>query len=609
MPVSPTYPGVYIEEIPSGVHTIIGVATSITAFLGRTQWGPVNLARTLTSFADFERTFGGLDPGYPLGYAVLDFFDNGGSEAVVVRLFSDAGAAAGHAVAKAAADSADPDPLKVAAAARAKAGDYTHDPAKTIADGVAKAAEVAAGAAGATPDSVKKAAGTKADETTDSSTAGAAPNANLKLAAMGPGTWGNQLYLSCDTEGITDDVAGRYSLDKDLLFNVSLYNNRARVAVEKLKTQPPDERISNVSIWTDAGARRIDRILAQFSDSATFAGTLVAKQDATAAKAVVGAGNPVAFQGGADSAVLSDPTVYLGDQVHKTGIHALDDVDLFNILCLPPDQRGGDTPQSVYDQALTYCQGHRAILIVDPPISWSNRVALLSNPADKLSNDINLTGEKARNAFLYYPRVQMPDVMRAGQVDTFPACGIIAGVFARTDAQRGVWVAPAGLDASLGGVTLEVKLADRENGILNPLAINCLRVFPLAGRVLWGARTLRGADQLADEYKYLPIRRTALYIEESLFRGTQWVVFQPNDEPLWGQIRLNVGAFMNDLFRKGAFQGSRPQDAYFVRCDHTTTTQNDIDRGIVNIVVGFAPLKPAEFVIIQLQQIAGQIQV
>jgi phage tail sheath protein FI len=126
--------------------------------------------------------------------------------------------------------------------------------------------------------------------------------------------------------------------------------------------------------------------------------------------------------------------------------------------------------------------------------------------------------------------------------------------------------------------------------------------------VVWGARTLRGADQLADEWKYVPVRRTALFIEESLYRGTQWIVFEPNDEPLWAQIRLNVGAFMNSLFRQGAFQGITPKDAYFVKCDKETTTQNDIDRGIVNIIVGFAPLKPAEFVVIKLQQIAGQIQ-
>lgn len=179
---------------------------------------------------------------------------------------------------------------------------------------------------------------------------------------------------------------------------------------------------------------------------------------------------------------------------------------------------------------------------------------------------------------------------------------------ARTDTTRGVWKALAGLDATLNGIQgLEVNLNDAENGLLNPLGINCLRFFPVAGHVVWGARTLRGADQLADEYKYIPVRRLALYIEESLYRGLQWVVFEPNDEPLWAQIRLNVGAFMNNLFRQGAFQGKTPREAYFVKCDKETTTQNDINLGIVNIVVGFAPLKPAEFVIVKIQQMAGQI--
>ena len=178
----------------------------------------------------------------------------------------------------------------------------------------------------------------------------------------------------------------------------------------------------------------------------------------------------------------------------------------------------------------------------------------------------------------------------------------------RTDEQRGVWKAPAGIDASLNGIQgLQVNLSDPENGQLNPLGLNCLRSFPVYGRVVWGARTLRGADQLADEYKYLPIRRLLLFLEESLYRGTQWVVFEPNDEPLWAQIRLNIGAFMNNLFRQGAFQGDTPSKAYFVKCDKETNPQNDIDRGIVNIIVGFAPLKPAEFVIIKFQQIAGDI--
>jgi len=194
-------------------------------------------------------------------------------------------------------------------------------------------------------------------------------------------------------------------------------------------------------------------------------------------------------------------------------------------------------------------------------------------------------------------------------MEEFAPCGAVAGVFARTDTQRGVWKAPAGLDATLVGVPqLSVPLTDPENGELNPLGINCLRAMPAAGRVIWGSRTLQGNDRLASEWKYIPVRRVALYIEESLYRGTQWVVFEPNDEPLWAQIRLNVGAFMHSLFRQGAFQGTTPKEAYFVKCDKETTTQNDIDRGIVNILVGFAPLKPAEFVVIKIQQIAGQIQ-
>jgi uncharacterized protein len=155
-------------------------------------------------------------------------------------------------------------------------------------------------------------------------------------------------------------------------------------------------------------------------------------------------------------------------------------------------------------------------------------------------------------------------------------------------------------------VSLAYTMTDAENGVLNPVAINCLRSLPIYGNVCWGARTLDGADQLASDWKYVPVRRLALYIESSLYQGTQWVVFEPNDEPLWSQIRLNVGTFMQNLFQQGAFQGSTPRSAYFVKCDSDTTTQADIDLGVVNILVGFAPLKPAEFVILQIQQIANQ---
>jgi phage tail sheath protein FI len=216
---------------------------------------------------------------------------------------------------------------------------------------------------------------------------------------------------------------------------------------------------------------------------------------------------------------------------------------------------------------------------------------------------------KSDHAAVYYPWVQIADPLKNGKLRTTPPSGTVAGLYARTDANRGVWKAPAGTEASLGGVqALSHALTDRENGSLNPLGVNCLRLLPVFGAVAWGARTLRGADAMTSEYKYVPVRRLALFIEESLFRGTQWVVFEPNDEPLWAQIRLNLGAFMNGLFRQGAFQGRSTREAYLVKCDRETTTQDDINRGVVNILVAFAPLKPAEFVVIRIQQLAGQIQ-
>jgi phage tail sheath protein FI len=259
----------------------------------------------------------------------------------------------------------------------------------------------------------------------------------------------------------------------------------------------------------------------------------------------------------------------------------------------------------VATQATSLCVARRAFYILDVPQAAGDRDRVPEIQTWLSANN----SLRSRNAALYFPRVDLVDPLNNFQLRPTAPSGTLAGIYARTDANRGVWKAPAGTETSLSGVlSLEYTLTDGENGVLNPLAINCLRNFPVYGPVSWGARTLLGADQLADDYKYIPVRRFALYLEESLYRGTQWVVFEPNDEPLWSQIRLNVGAFLQGLFRQGAFQGTTPQAAYFVKCDDETTTQNDINNGIVNIIVGFAPLKPAEFVIIQIQQIAGQIQ-
>lgn len=286
------------------------------------------------------------------------------------------------------------------------------------------------------------------------------------------------------------------------------------------------------------------------------------------------------------------------------------DVDIFNMLILPR-ARGETTAQADADRdnlwgpASAFCKKRRAFLIVDPQsdgTAWSN-VSLAKAGAEALRSGIQLD-----HAALYWPRVKISDP-RGKQITIDPA-GTLAGVYAATDVKRGVWKAPAGLEASLIGVRgLQYSVTDDENGVTNQTAINTLRTLS-TGAVSWGARTMMGYDGAPDQdWKYVPVRRVALYIEESLYRGLKFAVFEPNAEPLWAQIRLAAGAFMNNLFRQGAFKGLKSSDAYYVACDASTTRQNDINLGIVNVEVGFAPLKPAEFIVLTIKQLAGQIEV
>ncbi len=513
MPVTPTYPGVYVEEVPSGVRTITGVPTSVAAFIGRALRGPTDRPVTITSYADFERVFGGLWVDSTMSYAVRDFYQNSGSQAIIVRIHNGA----------------------VAATITVPAG--------------------------------------------------------LTLRAKSPGTWGEKLRVR--VEHLSDAT----------LYNLRIHDTGTGA----------DERFLNVS--TDSALpRSLDKVLAQ-SELVELPGAPPGARPDKNADVPLGtdpfAGTAPANSftqantDGDDGAALTDAQ-YTGSRSGKTGIYALLRLEneIFNLLCIPPISRTQDVGVgTTLTEALNLCMERRAMLVVDSPSGWNTVAAAAAGIAS-----FGLSGDAARNAAIYFPRVRMVDPLQEGRLDDFAACGIVAGVYARTDRDRGVWKAPAGQEASLNGVAeLSVSLTDPENGQLNPLGLNCLRSFPVVGRVVWGARTLRGADQLASEWKYVPVRRLALFIEESLFRGTQWVVFEPNDEPLWAQIRLNVGAFMQNLFRQGAFQGKTPQEAYFVKCDKETTTQNDINLGIVNIVVGFAPLKPAEFVIIKIQQMAGQV--
>jgi uncharacterized protein len=410
-----------------------------------------------------------------------------------------------------------------------------------------------------------------ADATFGQATAG-----DLTLIASGPGTWAENYRVEVTLR--TDDPT------------------RFRVAVSR---QAPTDRVAQpLEVYENLSLNPNDSryALSVVNELSSLVNAEVAGPNIAALPAT-----PLA--GGADGAALKPNDPAFHDAVNPAaGSGAkdlLDKIDLFNILCIP-----GENDQAFLEGLASFCEGRRAFLIVDSPENTtfqqmsSGGLALL--PA----------GEQVRNAAVYFPYIKLQDPLQQGRLRDFPPCGVVAGIYARTDATRGVWKAPAGIEASVVGARGPSEvLTDGQNGTLNPKAVNCIRAFPIYGTVVWGARTLRGQDEVASEWKYIPVRRTALYIEETLHRALKWVVFEPNDEPLWAQIRLNVGAFMHELFRQGAFQGRTPRDAYFVKCDKETTTQNDINLGIVNILVGFAPLKPAEFVIVKLQQMAGQIDV
>ena len=534
MPVIPTYPGLYIEEVPSGVRPIAGVSTADTAFVDFFRRGEMNKAVRVASFGDFEREFGGLDGRSEASYALQQYFLNGGQVAWVVR----------------------------------------------VAGGTPRAASLTLRTGGATPQDT------------------------LTVTAINEGVWGESLqvavdYTTRDQTAFPDEFnvavretplaqGRRQVVASEVHRNLSMSRNSPRYVVAAVNSASALVRLSQVGTAARPASTGTD----------VTAAAVLADPDSTAFSFVRNTTTPAADGAAPDANAL------------RAGVRALDKIEpfLFNLLCLPAaanlDAAGASlaTPNltSVVTDAAEYCRGKRAFLLVDVPEFVDTTAKMVTWLA---ANNV-----RHRNAAVFFPRLKVPDALNENRPRNAGASGTLAGVFARTDAERGVWKAPAGTEAALRNASLAVPLGDPDSAVLNPLGANALRNFPVFGTVCWGARTLDGADQQASEWKYVPVRRTALYIEESLFQGLKWVVFEPNDEPLWAQIRLNVGAFLQDLFRQGAFQGKTPREAYFVKCDRETTTPSDVNRGIVNIVVGFAPLKPAEFVIIKIQQMAGQSQ-
>ncbi|MFQ3665025.1 MAG: phage tail sheath C-terminal domain-containing protein [Sphingomonadaceae bacterium] len=668
MPVRPTYPGVYVEEVPSGVRTVAGVATATAAFVGSFPRGLLDRAVTLRSLADFEREYGGLAADHETSYAIQQFFLNGGSECIVVRVASANAAAARATLAnglgnnilrfvagrqhlgqsgenpglwgndlRVEVDLATRPPrssdetgqlFNLTVSLVRQDGDRTailaserfvnllmqDGPENALATVNAASLLVQLDRQGLAALPAQFARPAPSGTVSGAFPAGhLAPNAATSLQATVT-IAGNPTAIPAFSIAATP--APRRLADWAANFQTAL---RAQATVLPLAQQPylSEATVEVVgSNLADDPARlviRLGRGARPFDPGATigFAGTALADYlldtgagVAAAQRAIVSPQQFVPTTQGADGTLPVAVTRYRGARAAKTGLYALEDVDLFNILCLPDAAAmSGADMRALYAEATAYCEERRSMLLVDIPAA----TVRLDQMQAWLADNATL---RHPNAVVYYPRTRVPDPLNGGRLRSLGPSGTIAGLYARTDAQRGVWKAPAGTEARLRNVqALDYVLTDLENGALNPLGVNCLRTFPVYASICWGARTLEGADALASDWKYVPVRRLTLFLEESLYRGTQWVVFEPNDEPLWAQIRLNVGAFMHDLFRKGAFQGSTPRDAFFVRCDGTTTTQTDIDNGIVNIEVGFAPLKPAEFVILKIQQIARRAEI
>jgi phage tail sheath protein FI len=769
MPANLTYPGVYIDELPSGVHTITGVATSIATFVGWASQGPTNEATLIESWSQFQTQFGGFSqsngsPNY-LGYAVNQFFNNGGQQAFIVRLVADGNdgtITAGLAVANLTdinnnvfltLQAANPgnwatnygilikvrtdDPTRfslsvvyVPAGANPQVAESFQnlslspsDPLYVVRVINSDSNYVAFAPGYAPPTSLLPPSsnipttpfmlvGTLPIFLQDAS---APPNTYLEIQANQPSKWPanfavsvksatNGLGNNFDLEVLYHPAGGAVGLGSAPILVESFPNlsvnpndsnyaatvinaasnflvvpsaytpiaNAATVVLSlpsvfpsaptaqlvtsgsislqdhssppisflTLQASAPSEWPPNFGVLTQADGTGFDLEVAYYPAGGTagkvalpvvlesFKGLSVSAPNISASQFIALPPGytapspapqlslpksfpsvPTMLVPNLDGTVLRPNTAAFenklldthGDGTH--GVYELERVPIFNLLCVPGESSKLGASAAVLAQLQAFCVLERAFLIIDSDVT-DTHLSLQQNGLNSA-----LLGAASTNGALYFPWIQAPDPLFGNRLTYFPPCGFVAGIYAATDSNRGVWKAPAGIDAALTGVSgLQYNLTDLENGDLNVQAINCLRQFRAYGNVVWGARTLQGSDQAGSQWKYVPIRRLALYLESSLYDGTQWVVFEPNDETLWGQIRLNVGAFMQGLFLQGAFQGGTPAQAYFVKCDSENNPQSSIDQGIVNILVGFAPLHPAEFVVIQIQQLAGQLQ-
>jgi hypothetical protein len=638
-----SYPGVYVQEVSGGVRPLQTASTSTAAFVGLTEMGP-DAPTLVTSWTDFQRGYGSFIADSFLAHSVFQYFNNGGRQCYVVRVTrSDAVTATVTVNNRATA------PLAGVTFAAKNDGvwgnsllvqieDGTLDPGNLFRLSVRRQDDAAV-----LPDNLLDI--TPLEVFDNLSMDPTSPDYVTSVIGQGS-TLIDVQVLSGDTSlqhgvhrsgfgptlPLTTNLGFQINVDGDgyqvvtlpaatgtatALTDVAAAIQTAVRALTKKKTSTDATAFSGFTCVVETvGAQT--RLALQSGTTSISSSVRVqpsAANDATAMLKLGDSGGGRSESGIAVRRPANADVVQIGDAAVAAPVTAavagsdgsaaltetsfsgvfprLDNVTDFSLLAVP-----GEGTSAMADLGMAYCANRplQDAFYIGETGSHDDTVAEATTFRNKLTT-ANSYGA------LYFPWVRSLDPTGQSRDPLLlPPSGFIAGLYARIDASRGVWKAPAGTEASLNGVVgLAAELSDTDHGNLNPIGVDVIRRFPGSGIVAFGARTISSDPA----WRYVPVRRTAIMLRVSIYNGIQWAVFEPNDEPLWSQLRLNIGSFMTTLFRQGAFQGSTPSQAFFVKCDGETTTQADIDAGVVNVLVGFAPLKPAEFVVVKISQQAG----
>ncbi|MEU7028472.1 phage tail sheath subtilisin-like domain-containing protein [Streptomyces sp. NPDC046275] len=544
----PTYlsPGVYVEEVASGSRPIEGVGTSVAAFVGLAPTGPLNEPVLVTNWSQYVASFGEFTEGCYLAHSVYGFFDNGGTAAYVVRV------GGGHDA-----------------------------PGDGAADTAAGAGTAAAGA------------GVAGDGATSERTAGeAVALGGFTVAAITAGTEAGGA-LTVEVQDVEGGDGERFKLlVKDGEKVVESFEASAKKGTRTYLVTQVRQRSKTIVVEESAAGGQLARPDAQSVTLAPPAApaALPATAARTGADAVATA---------PQNTVALDTARFIGDSADRTGFGGLEAFDEISMVAVP-DLMGA------YQQGLIDAEQVKAVQLglISHCELMGDRMAILDPPPGLGARDVRkwrqeTAGYDSRYAALYYPWIKSFDPA-TGQTRTVPPSGHMAGVWARNDAERGVHKAPAN-EIVRGAVDLELQITRGEQDLLNPVGVNCIRAFPGRGIRVWGARTLASDPA----WRYLNVRRYFNYLEESILVGTQWVVFEPNDQSLWARIRRNISAFLVNEWRQGALFGQRAEDAFYVKCDAETNPPESVDLGRVVCEIGIAPVKPAEFVVFRLAQFQG----